>query len=94
MTRSIPGWKDKPLFTPGPLTTSRTVKQAMLRDLGSRDSEFIDVVREFRVNPRPFLPRIGADERGFARPAYPRHQRFARIKPRRTAKGRFGASDI
>ena len=27
-------WKDKALFTPGPLTTSRTVKQAMLRDLG------------------------------------------------------------
>jgi 2-aminoethylphosphonate-pyruvate transaminase len=39
---------DKPLFTPGPLTTSRTVKQAMLRDLGSRDREFIDVVREIR----------------------------------------------
>jgi len=44
----VPGWKDKPLFTPGPLTTSRTVKQAMLRDLGSRDSEFIGVVREIR----------------------------------------------
>jgi 2-aminoethylphosphonate-pyruvate transaminase len=29
--------KDKLLFTPGPLTTSHTVKQAMLRDLGSRD---------------------------------------------------------
>ena len=26
--------KDKTLFTPGPLTTSQTVKQAMLRDLG------------------------------------------------------------
>lgn len=39
---------DKPLFTPGPLTTSRTVKQAMLRDLGSRDSEFLRVVREIR----------------------------------------------
>ena len=44
----IPGWKDKVLFTPGPLTTSRTVKQAMLRDLGSRDSEFIAVVRDIR----------------------------------------------
>lgn len=41
-------WKDKALFTPGPLTTSRTVKQAMLRDLGSRDSEFIQTVREVR----------------------------------------------
>lgn len=45
---SIPGWKDKVLFTPGPLTTSRTVKQAMLRDLGSRDFEFIATVREIR----------------------------------------------
>jgi len=41
-------WKDKALFTPGPLTTSRTVKQAMLRDLGSRDLEFIQTVREVR----------------------------------------------
>lgn len=42
------GSKDKLLFTPGPLTTSMTVKQAMLRDLGSRDSEFIDLVRDIR----------------------------------------------
>jgi 2-aminoethylphosphonate-pyruvate transaminase len=41
-------WKDKALFTPGPLTTSRTVKQAMLCDLGSRDVEFIHMVREIR----------------------------------------------
>ncbi len=40
--------KDKPLFTPGPLTTSRTVKQAMLRDLGSRDFEFINLVKDIR----------------------------------------------
>jgi 2-aminoethylphosphonate-pyruvate transaminase len=46
--RHLPGWKDKVLFTPGPLTTSRTVKQAMLRDLGSRDCEFIGLVREIR----------------------------------------------
>jgi 2-aminoethylphosphonate-pyruvate transaminase len=39
---------DKLLFTPGPLTTSLTVKQAMLRDLGSRDYEFIDLVRSVR----------------------------------------------
>jgi 2-aminoethylphosphonate-pyruvate transaminase len=39
---------DKLLFTPGPLTTSPTVKQAMLRDLGSRDSEFIELVRDIR----------------------------------------------
>ena len=40
----IPVAKDKPLFTPGPLTTSMSVKQAMLRDLGSRDFEFIAAV--------------------------------------------------
>jgi 2-aminoethylphosphonate-pyruvate transaminase len=40
--------KDKVLFTPGPLTTSLTVKQAMLRDLGSRDSEFAAVVKDIR----------------------------------------------
>lgn len=40
---------DKLLFTPGPLTTSDTVKQAALRDLGSRDHEFIETVRDIRV---------------------------------------------
>ncbi len=45
---SIPESKDKPLFTPGPLTTSRTVKQAMLKDLGSRDYAFIQVIQEIR----------------------------------------------
>src|SRR4051794_31299882 len=40
--------RDKPLFTPGPLTTSRTVKEAMLRDLGSRDVDFIGVIRSIR----------------------------------------------
>ncbi len=41
--------KDKPLFTPGPLTTSATVKQAMLRDLGSRDGEFVAAVARIRT---------------------------------------------
>ncbi len=36
------------LLTPGPLTTSATVKQAMLHDYGSRDSEFIRINREIR----------------------------------------------
>jgi 2-aminoethylphosphonate-pyruvate transaminase len=40
--------RDKALFTPGPLTTSMTVRQAMLRDLGSRDAEFIETVRRIR----------------------------------------------
>ncbi len=44
----IPQSRDKVLFTPGPLTTSMTVKQAMLRDLGSRDAEFIGLVRRIR----------------------------------------------
>jgi len=39
---------DKLLFTPGPLTTSITVKEAMLHDLGSRDVSFIQIVKEVR----------------------------------------------
>lgn len=39
---------DKLLFTPGPLTTSLTVKQSMLRDLGSRDEEFVGCVKGIR----------------------------------------------
>jgi 2-aminoethylphosphonate-pyruvate transaminase len=38
------GTSDEPyLLTPGPLTTSTTVRQAMLRDWGSRDQDFIDL---------------------------------------------------
>src|SRR5579863_212723 len=40
---------NKLLFTPGPLTTSETVKSAMLRDAGSRDPEFIELVRSIRA---------------------------------------------
>ncbi len=54
--------KDKPLFTPGPLTTSPAVKRAMLRDLGSRDSEFVQIVSEIR---RELLILAGADRRGY-----------------------------
>ena len=39
---------DKKLFTPGPLICSATIKQAMLRDLGSRDIEFIETVEYIR----------------------------------------------
>jgi 2-aminoethylphosphonate-pyruvate transaminase len=46
---------DKLLFTPGPLTTSATVKAAMLHDAGSRDAEFIAIVRDIRER----LLRIG-----------------------------------
>jgi 2-aminoethylphosphonate-pyruvate transaminase len=38
----------KLLFTPGPLTTTESVKTAMLRDLGSRDPEFLSVVGDIR----------------------------------------------
>jgi len=58
----IPGYKDKPLFTPGPLTTSRTVKQAMLRDLGSRDHEFINIVRDIRSR---LLQLAGVEKRDY-----------------------------
>ncbi len=53
---------NKLLFTPGPLTTSATVKEAMLRDLGSRDAEFIEIVRQIRTG----LVTLG----NCARPAY------------------------
>ena len=36
---------DPLLLTPGPLTTSATVKQAMLHDYGSRDDRFIELNR-------------------------------------------------
>jgi 2-aminoethylphosphonate-pyruvate transaminase len=50
---------DPLLFTPGPLTTSATVKAAMQRDLGSRDTEFIRLVAEIRDE----LLRIGGVSR-------------------------------
>jgi len=39
---------DKKLFTPGPMGISMTTKQAMLRDIGSRDPEFIAIIKEIR----------------------------------------------
>ena len=41
--------QDRLLFTPGPLTTSYTVKQAMATDLGSRDKAFIAVIRSVQA---------------------------------------------
>lgn len=38
----------KLLFTPGPLTTSHTVKAAAMEDMGSRDAAFVDTVKEIR----------------------------------------------
>ncbi len=45
---SIPQARDKLLFTPGPLTTSLSVKQAMLHDAGSWHFEFNGVVARIR----------------------------------------------
>ncbi len=43
------GQEDMPyLLTPGPLTTSRTVKHVMLADWGSRDVEFRKIVGDIR----------------------------------------------
>lgn len=39
---------DPLLLTPGPLTTTRSVKEAMLRDFGSRDGEFIEINTRIR----------------------------------------------
>lgn len=40
--------KDKKLFTPGPLGVSFETKRSMLRDLGSRDTEFLGIVKTIR----------------------------------------------
>lgn len=54
------GQEDMPyLLTPGPLTTSQTVKLALLADWGSRDTEFRQVVREIRAE---LLQIAGCDE--------------------------------
>src|SRR5437879_13104550 len=45
---ALPAARDKTLFTPGPLTTSLSVKQAMLRDAGSWHFEFNAIVATVR----------------------------------------------
>ena len=40
--------RDPLLLTPGPLTTAKETKQAMLHDWGSRDQKFIDATRDVR----------------------------------------------
>lgn len=47
-TEVVTEHRDPLLLTPGPLTTSPSVKRAMLRDVGSRDHDFIDVNRQIR----------------------------------------------
>ena len=48
MTPKLPTSQDALLFTPGPLTTSLAVKQAMLHDAGSWHWEFNTLVAEVR----------------------------------------------
>jgi 2-aminoethylphosphonate-pyruvate transaminase len=45
---NLPAARDKLLFTPGPLTTSPSVKQAMLHDAGSWHFEFNELVASVR----------------------------------------------
>jgi 2-aminoethylphosphonate-pyruvate transaminase len=48
MINPLPSSRDKLLFTPGPLTTSLSVKQAMLHDAGSWHFEFNAMVSRIR----------------------------------------------
>jgi 2-aminoethylphosphonate-pyruvate transaminase len=52
---------DPLLLTPGPLTTAKSVKQAMVRDWGSRDAAFIRINREVME----ILPRVIHGEGAF-----------------------------
>jgi 2-aminoethylphosphonate-pyruvate transaminase len=57
---ALPTAKDKLLFTPGPLTTSLSVKQAMLHDAGSWHFEFNALV----ANVRERLLKLSGVSRG------------------------------
>ncbi len=50
------------LLTPGPLTTSYAVKEAMLRDWGSWDADFRAMTREVRSRLLDMLGEGGADD--------------------------------
>ncbi|XP_033110467.1 2-aminoethylphosphonate--pyruvate transaminase-like [Anneissia japonica] len=54
--------EEKKLFTPGPLGVSKSTKEVMLRDVGSRDAEFIDTVAEIR---RSLLRIAGVGEEDY-----------------------------
>jgi 2-aminoethylphosphonate-pyruvate transaminase len=49
------------LLTPGPLTTSRTVKEAMLRDVSTWDRDYNDVVQDVRAR----LVRLATTSDGY-----------------------------
>ncbi len=52
---------DKLLFTPGPLTTSLSVKQEMLHDFGSRDFTFVQAIKQIREKLLSFAGVAKAD---------------------------------
>ena len=52
--------QDPLLLTPGPLTTSMSVKQAMLRDWGSRDAKFLEINSRMRSRLVAMIDGAGA----------------------------------
>lgn len=64
--RSITTKPQVKLFTPGPLNTTPTVRQAMNYDFGSRDPDFGNIVEDVKlkllkiadVNPRDYASVI------------------------------------
>ena len=52
----------KKLFTPGPLNVSSTIRHAMLEDMGSRDPEFIGVIKDVR---KRVISLAGADPKQY-----------------------------
>lgn len=50
------------LYTPGPLSTTLTTKKAMLRDWGTRDTEYQNLVQDMR---RKLLELANVDEKDF-----------------------------
>ena len=99
---------DKLLFTPGPLTTSMTVKQAMLRDLGARDHEFRRVIVEVRegllevagvsrADGYEAIPMQGCGTMGLEAvlaSALPPQAKSAARKPKASLRGRGDVSAI
>ncbi len=57
----LPTVRDKLLFTPGPLTTSLSVKQAMIHDAGSWHFEFNTVVQRVRESLLKLAELTAAD---------------------------------
>ena len=59
--QKVPGTPDQPyLLTPGPLTTAATVRQAMLRDWGSRDQDFIVLNARIRARLVELAGAVGS----------------------------------